>query len=181
MKKLLFAALFCLVTSFTAQAQTKEETIAWLTEKLMKTGFFTYTYYGFIEDVKIDTAQFDENFLILKGSTKGDKYYNGKVSSTYKRNFYYKIDLSKLEDYILCNANICSKNNSIKQISSWEKFGYKAGSWELLDLGTENEYTSRTYILEIVESVEPDIIERFKKAIKHYQSLMTIKKSAEKF
>lgn len=36
MKKLLFTTLFCLVTSFTAQAQTKEETITWLQDKLSK-------------------------------------------------------------------------------------------------------------------------------------------------
>ncbi|WP_343557185.1 hypothetical protein [Sphingobacterium sp.] len=115
---------------FQSWGQTKEETIKWLTEKMMKENFFEEDHYTGTTPAKITRAIFDDNFVIINGVYSRD-YKVGGRDYRIKENFKYGINLSKL---------------------------------------SEND-----------DKVEPEILDRFKKALKHYTTLMTSKKSNETF
>ena len=186
MKKLVFALLLCIATSFVVQAQTKEETVTWLTEKMMKPGFFElYRARGNNATAKIISVRFDDNYLIIEGTLNYNdlKYvsYGDKIRS-YEDRFTYSINLSKLTDAVFGYHNsIATDGNAIREYLYAEEWGYKYGDWTLLEFNTTNIYTYSTGKIGVVSNIEPDILERFKKAIKHYQTLMTVKKSTETF
>lgn len=55
------------------------------------------------------------------------------------------------------------------------------GETDLLKQEEAKTYINSDGIISINSSFEPDIIERFTKAIEHYKTLMTVKKSTETF
>ncbi len=57
MKKILLALLLCFITSYAVQAQTKDETIKWLQEKLQK-----YSTSHYIKNIEVKV---DECFIIF--------------------------------------------------------------------------------------------------------------------
>lgn len=73
MKKLLFATLFCLITLYAVQAQTKEETITWLQEKLKKNVTLNcYECEGVNYDVQVSECFITIKYSVLQNS--GKKY-----------------------------------------------------------------------------------------------------------
>lgn len=182
MKKLLFALLLCLITSYAVQAQTKEETITWLTEKMMKPGFFKddYNY----KKIIADKVEFDDNFLtVYTHWVSKDEVWNGSryILTEYKQFNKYKINLAKLSEHFFKYPEfISTEGSNIEYAHTWERYGWNSGVYGLQETKKGKEYIERLNI-RIGEEVEPDIQERFSKAIKHYQTLMTLKKSAETF
>ena len=184
--KSLIILTFFLVATPRVQSQTKEETIDWLTEKMKKPNFFkmdSYTY----SDVSavIDNIKFEENFLTIRGTFKYDDMKYGtsdKVVASTRKDFIYKINLADLkEGYLASYGAFGTNSNSIYYYNYWEKMGYKHGEWQLIDFESKDVFVSNTSLIQVNSNIETDIRERFAKAIKHYQSLMTIKKSDEKF
>ncbi len=164
--------LFMLAGTQTTQAQTKEETIAWIKEKMMKKDFWRpnrrgeLTYH--IPEMYATRVDFDDNYLYL------NIYYlmkeehirlRQKPDVTEKTHTdYYRIDLSKLDTGDILYGRIETKGNYIRHQHDYGETKYKNG----LD----------SYINPNCES---DILERLKKAMEHYISLMTVKKSNETF
>ena len=125
----------------------------------------------------INSLTFDDNILTVVG------IYNSKGRDregnwTNEFSFEYIIDLSQLDDNDVFNYQFGfrSKKQSIRMKlnqKSWQE-GYRPRENNYDEL---NNYTSIT----INSSFDVDIVERFTKALQHYKSLMTVKKSTETF
>ena len=177
--KNLFTLFAILLSLGLANAQTKEETVKWLTEKMMSPNFFQYHEEHPSDNNKtvINSLTFDDNILTVVG------IYNSKGRDregnwTNEFSFEYIIDLSQLDDNDVFNYQFGfrSKKQSIRMKlnqKSWQE-GYRPRENNYDEL---NNYTSIT----INSSFDVDIVERFTKALQHYKSLMTVKKSTETF
>ena len=161
-----------------SQAQTKEETVKWLIEKMMNPDF-----YWLKRVTKIHMVKFDENYLEIKLDSKiierGDNSFERVKTET---NGFYKIDLSKMIlDY--SGGFQTNGNNIYREENDFTIVSRNGGNDYLFDEKRHHHknYTSEIYGIRINDNFEPNIKERFQKAIKHYQSLMTVKKSNEAF
>ncbi|MDM1297179.1 hypothetical protein HXZ94_01480 [Empedobacter falsenii] len=174
MKKLI--TLFVLFLSIgIANAQTKEETIKWLTEKMMSPDFLKASYAKF----EVSSVEFDENYLTIVGMTKTSEY--DRKWSLYTDTYSYEtytIDLSKTS---VSNGAFISDGNYIKL--KYRIVEYTGMRKDELFKGDESseEYFRNNTELRVNYSFEPDIVERFSKAIEHYKTLMSVKKSTETF
>lgn len=164
-----------------SQAQTKEETVKWLTEKMMKDHFFEMSYFTGVTPAKIYKVRLDDNYLVIDGEYIWDYKDNGR-NYRQKEIFNYEIDLAKLSDEVyLYGSYIATKGNFIKESSDWKKYRWQNGEYILIDSKLSKEYKHYMQQVRINDKVESEILERVAKALKHYQSLMTIKKSNETF
>lgn len=193
-----YIKIFCIIAFIAlaknSEAQTKEETVKWLTEKMMKDGFFKFLNIFGTRPVKITTIDFDDNFLTINGFWRAtdDAGREGRVVD-----FQYEINLAKLPnelDLTIIPKEITlpsheeGKINFIRTNGNHVKVTLKIIDYEIINevwkqTETEIKTENRNYLynLVIANNFEPDIIERFTKALKHYISLMTVKKSTETF
>ena len=126
MKKLITICLF-MATTFTANAQTKEETIDWMQQKLK-----TYMYYDwFGAEAENVTINIDECFIFIQYTYS--YYEKGKKDAT--PGFYYKIPTDGVEfkaRRIEMKNNIQSINDKGHYTNS-AAFGIKEGEVNLLE------------------------------------------------
>lgn len=159
--KMMFIFLFTgLVNKM--QAQTKEETVKWLTEKMMKECF--------LEDdkrnnkVRIMSVKLDDNFLTIDVEIKKAKDDNfGKAMHVLHQ---VKVDLTHLD------------------LGFITQFGGLATTGKYVELseGPLNKILLTSYyFFRINSSCEPDITNRFRRSIEHYLSLIPARKSSEIF
>ena len=134
-----------------SQAQTKEETVKWLTEKMMKPCFLAdmndYRYRA-----KIIYVKFDDNFLYYTKETTWSE--SGETT----RSYLMKVDLTKVKP--------------IKEDGILETDGKYV---EALNEKGEVQHVSNSAFWINESDCENDLIPRFQKALNHYISLMTVK------
>lgn len=140
MKKKLFVLLLCFMASYALQAQTKEETISWLQEKLQK-----YIVVG--EKAKNVKVIVNECFITISYD-ENEYYTNGNLYKTFN-NQYEIIPTSG----ILVGININAKNK-IKSIRC------------LREKSFENERFIWSSYFNITEG-EENLYERLQKAVDH--------------
>lgn len=143
--------------------------------------FFEEDHYTGTTPAKITRAIFDDNFLIIDGVYSRD-YKEGGRDYRIKVNFKYGINLSKLSENVYeYGKYIATNGNFIEEIRDWRKYRWQNGEYQLIDSKPSKEYISYMRAVQINDKVEPEILDRFKKALKHYTTLMTSKKSNETF
>ncbi|PUV25130.1 hypothetical protein [Sphingobacterium athyrii] len=144
------------------QAQTKEETVKWFTEKMMKECF--------LEDdkrnnkVRITSVKLDDNFLTIDVEIKKDKDDNfGKAIHVLHQ---VKVDLIHLDlGFITQFGGLSTKGKYV----------------ELSEGPVSKTLLTSYYFFRINPSCEPDIANRFRRAIEHYLSLLPARKGNEIF
>jgi hypothetical protein len=144
------------------QAQTKEETVKWLREKMTKECFLEDDKLN--RKVRIVSVKLDDNFLSIDVEIKKEKDDNfGKAGRTLHQ---VRVDLTHLD------------------LGFITKFGGLAtdGKYVEVSEGPLNKsLLTSYYFFKINPSCEPDIINRFRRAIEHYLSLIPTRKSSEIF
>lgn len=155
MKKLLFATLFCLLTLFTAQAQTKEETIAWLQEKLQKYAYYDNDYRRFlITDFKVEVSECNIKFIYTEKQGYDDRH----LGDFY--NQYRIIPIDKLE--ILYDRG--------------EIFTSIKNSLQCIKILSENQLGLTSYTKVKITPGEEDLANRLQKAVDHLATFCPKKK-----
>jgi len=117
MKKAITILTICLLTFTgmqTAEAQTKEETITWIKEKLEKYGGFEYIYF---KDVQVSPCK-----ISFTASYPSSSYSQSFNPSTVKE---WKIASNK--KYIYADANVIHSVDSDGDVDTYSIFGIKNG------------------------------------------------------
>jgi len=144
MKKLLFALLLCFITSYAVQAQTKEETITWLQEKLQK--YIYYDYYGWkAEDisVKVSECSITVQYTLIEPPIVGNQKYH---------NQYYIVPTTGLYFDQGGRDILISMKDEVASIRNKER-------------GNDEELTK--YIFMYITPGEEKLKERLQKAVDH--------------
>lgn len=159
--KMMFICMFIgLVNKM--QAQTKEETVKWFTEKMMKECFLEDDKLN--RKVRIVSVKLDDNFLTIDVEIKKEKDDNfGKAGRILHQ---VRVDLNHLDLGFITKFGGLATNGKYVEVSE--------GPW---NKGLLTSY----YFFKINPSCEPDIINRFRRSIEHYISLIPARKGNEIF
>ncbi|MDR6733454.1 hypothetical protein [Sphingobacterium sp. 2149] len=144
------------------QAQTKEETVKWLREKMTKECFLENDKLN--RKVRILAVKLDDNFLMIDVEIKKEKDDNfGKAGRALHQ---VSVDLTHLDLDFITQYGGLATNGKYVEVSEGP-----------LNKGLLASY----YFFRINPSCEPDIINRFRRSIEHYLSLIPARKGNEIF
>ncbi|UQA77559.1 hypothetical protein K2F45_11490 [Sphingobacterium siyangense] len=144
------------------QAQTKEETVKWLREKMTKECFLENDKLN--RKVRILAVKLDDNFLMIDVEIKKEKDDNfGKAGRALHQ---VSVDLTHLDLDFITRYGGLATNGKYVEVSEGP-----------LNKGLLASY----YFFRINPSCEPDIINRFRRSIEHYLSLIPARKGNEIF
>jgi hypothetical protein len=156
--------LMCMFISLVnkMQAQTKEETVKWLKEKMTKECFLEDDKLN--RKVRIGSVKLDDNFLMIDVEIKKEKDDNfGKAGRTLHQ---VRVDLTHLDLGFITQFGGLATNGKYVEVSE--------GQWN-------KSLLTSYYFFKINPSCEPDIINRFRRSIEHYLSLIPARKGNEIF